>query len=130
MNAAAEQVMAALDKTPHTADELRRNLSYVAFCDCDVCERIMFRTKNPLKNVYYLKADEKKALYLYIQASWLTIMGMILSGESGSFPPTLAKAIDKYIDNQITSLEADLDMLQDDVSDTESEIEKYENLRR
>lgn len=130
MNAAAEQVITALEKTPHTASELRRILSYREFCDCDVCERIIFRTKLPLKNMYYLKANEKKALYLYVQANWLTIREMILSGESGSFPPTLAKAIDKHLDNKLTSLEADLGALQDGIEDVESEIEEYENLRR
>lgn len=129
MNAASEQVMVALEKTPYTADDLKRMLSYKEFCDCDVCERILFRTKTPLKNVYYLKANKKKALQLYIQANWKTIRGMILSGESGSFPPILAKAIDEHIQNTINFLEADLGAAQDEVEDVEAKIEEYESLR-
>lgn len=129
MNAAAEQVMTALEKTPYTADDLKRMLSYREFCDCDVCERIIFRTKTSLKNVYYLKANKKNALRLYIQANWKTIKGMILSGESGSFPPTLAKTINEHIQNTIYSLEADLGAAQDEVEGAEAKIEEYESLR-
>lgn len=129
MNAAVEQVISALDKTPHTADELRRRLSYREFCDCDVCERIIFKTKTPLKNVYYLKAHKKKALAVYVQSNWYTIHRMILSGESGSFPPTLAKAITKHIDSKISFLEVDLGSLQDEIGDIEAKIEEYESLR-
>ena len=129
MNAASEQVMAALEKTPHTADELQRMLSYREFCDRDVCKRVIFRMKTPLKNIYYLKDNEKTALLLYIQANWKAIEGMILSGESGSFSPTLFKAINKYIENKITSLEADMDYCQDELTDIESKINGYENLR-
>jgi len=129
MNRAAEQVISALEKTPCTSGELHRMLSYTEFCDCDVCERVMFRTKNPLKNVYYLKANKKNALRLYIQANWKTIKGMVLSGESGSFPPTLAKAINKYVDNKIIALEADMGYYQDELADIESKINGYENLR-
>lgn len=128
MNAATEQVMAALEKTPYTADDLKRMLSYKEFCDRDVCERILFRTKTPLKNVYYLKANKKKALQLYIQANWKTIRGMILSGESNSFPTTLAKAINEHIRSMIIYLEADLGVLQDETEDVEAKIEEYENL--
>lgn len=129
MNAASEQVITALGKTPHTAAELKRMQSYKEFCDCDVCERIIFRTKTPLKNVYYMKATKNSALMLYVQANWLTIERMILSGDSGSFPPTLNKAINKYIHNKITSLEADMNYYQDELADIESKINRYENLR-
>ena len=128
MNAAADQVVTALEKTPLTTDELRRRLPYKEFCDTDVCERVIFRTKTPLKNVYYLKANKKNGLRLYIQANWKTIKGMILSGESGVFPPTLAKAIDEHISDKINFLEADLGSLQDDIDDIEAEIEEYEKL--
>lgn len=128
MNTASEQVMTALEKTPRTASDFHRILSYKEFCDCDVCERIIFRTKTPLKNVYYLKANKKKALQLYIQANWKTIRGMILSGESNSFSTTLAKAINEHIRNKIIYLEADLGAAQDEVEDVEAKIEEYENL--
>jgi len=129
MNAASAQVVTALGHSPATTDDLERMLSYTGFCDCDVCERVIFRTKTPLKNVYYLKANKKNALRLYIQANWKTIEGMILSGESGLFPPTLAKAIDEHINDKVIFLEADLGSLQDDIDDVEANIEKYENLR-
>lgn len=129
MNAASEQVIKTLGSIPVTESELLRFLPYPEFCDCDVCDRIIFRTKTPLQNVYYMKAHKKKALQMYVQSNWLTINRMILSGESGSFPPTIAEAINKHIDNKITSLEADLGMLEDDIADVESKIEEYERLR-
>ncbi len=128
MNAASDQVVSALEHSPLTASELHRMLSYREFCDCDVCERIIFRTKTSLKNVYYLKANKKNALRLYIQSNWKTIKGMLLGGESGAFPPTLAKAIDEHINDKINFLEADLGVLQDETEDVEAKIEEYENL--
>ena len=130
LNAAAEQVITALGNTALSADELKRRQSYQEFCDCDVCERIIFRTKTPLESVYYLKANEKKALRLYVQVNWLALKGMILSDESNLFPATLAKAVDNYIYTQITSLEADLSYYEDEIVGVEHKIEDYENLRR
>lgn len=129
MNAASEQVITTLGKIPLTASELLQFLPYPEFCDCDVCERIIFRTKTPLQSVYYLKAHKKKALRLYIQSNWRTIRRMIQNGESGSFPPILAKAIDEHIQNTINFLEADLGAAQDEVEDVEAKIEEYESLR-
>lgn len=128
MNAASEQVIATIGSSPVTKSELLRFLPYPEFCDCDVCKRIMFKTKTPLQNVYYLKSSETKALRLYIKSNWHTIKGMILSGESGSFPSTLAKAIAEHIHDQVNFLEADLGVLRDETDDVESKIKEYENL--
>lgn len=129
LNAASEQVIKTLGSIPVTTTDLRRFLPYPEFCDCDVCERIIFRTKTPLQNVYYMKGSEKKALQLYIQSNWSTIKRMIQSGESGVFPRTFAGAINNYIDKKIDSLEYDLGALQDDTEDVEAKIEEYESYR-
>ena len=129
LNAASEQVIKTLGSIPVTTTDLRRFLPYPELCDCDVCERIIFKTKTPLQNVYYLKGSEKKALRIYIQSNWFTIKRMIQSGESGAFPRILAGAIDEHIDEKITSLEYDLGALQDETEEVEGKIEEYESFR-
>lgn len=129
MNATAKHIVAALKDAPLTADELSHAVSYIEFSDHDVCERIIFKTKTALKNVYYLKADEQKALRLYVRVNWGTIKKMLLNGESGVFPPTLAKHINKYIDNIISSFEADIDSLQGEIEDIGVKIQEYEDIK-
>lgn len=128
MNAASEQVIRTLGSIPVTASDLRRFLAYPGFCDCDVCERVMFSSKVPLQTVYYLKDHGEQALQTYVRSNWGAIRGMILAGDAALFPPTLAKAINEHIKRNMSFLEADLSSLQDEVADTEAKIEEFESL--
>ena len=123
-----QRIIAALKGNPCTADELSRRVSYIEFSDRDICERIRFKSNHVLKDVYYLKADEKVALRQYIKANERTILKLVANGESGIFPPKLVSCIDEYIRGRITTLEYESDVLRDEIDDNERGIQKCEQM--
>lgn len=123
-----QRIIAALKGNPCTADELACRVSYIEFSDRDVCERIRFKSNHVLKDVYYLKAEEKVALRQYVKANERTILKLVANGESGIFPPKLVASIDEHIRGRIATLDYESDVMRDEIDDNEREIQKYEQM--
>lgn len=129
MNQPTTQLLAAVADGPCTADELSRRMSYEGLCDRDVCERIRFKETAKLKDVYYAKGDETKALRHYTRLNWREIESAIGRGEFKTFPPKFAEYITKHITQLIDFAQGDIDALRDEISDQRANIRKYETLQ-
>lgn len=100
------------------------------FGDQDVCRRIRFPRRVKLNTIYYLKANEKHVLRLYVRDNWKTIKGKVLAGEfSGDdFPRGFRTLLRNHIESEITFLEADIDSLQDDIAVAEDRCREYDDV--
>ena len=133
MNPAAVKIAETLQQHKYlTGAELLSifSLRDLEFGDQDVCRRIRFPRRGKLDTIYYLKANEKQVLRLYVRDKWRKIRTKVLGGEfSGDdFPRGFRMLLRNHIESEITFLEADIDSLRDDIAVTEDKCEEYENV--
>lgn len=133
MNAAAEKIAEVLRQHKYlTAKELLSifSLRDLEFGDQDVCRRIWFPRRVKLDAIYYLKANEKQVLMLYIRDKWTQIKGRVLDGEfSGDdFPRGFRSLLRDHLESEITFLEADIGSMQDDIAVAEDKCKEYEDV--
>jgi len=124
-----DQLLVAVADHPCTAEELSRRMTYTELCDHDVCERIRFKGNATLKDVYYAQGNKVKALRYYIRLNWHEIECAIGRGEFKTFPPKLTKHVTEHLTRLIDFAQGDIGALQDDISDAESKIKRYEMLQ-
>lgn len=130
---AADKITEALRQYRYLTDKellalpALRNLD---FCDQDVCCRILFPKRVKLDTIYYLKENERQVLMLYVRDKWKKIKGRVLGGEfSGDdFPKGFRTLLRNHLESEITFMEADIESMQDDISDAEAKCEEYENV--
>lgn len=105
-------------------------LRNIGFCDRDVCCRIRFPKRVKLDTIYYLKANERQVMVLYIRDNWKTLRGKVLGGEfSGAdFPKGFRTLLRTHLASEITFMEVDIGSMQDDIADAEAKCEEYENI--
>ena len=135
MTSAADKIAETLQQHKYlTGEELLSifSLRDIGFCDRDVCCRIKFPKRVKLDTIYYLKANEKKVLMLYVRDKWKKIKGKVMGGEfSGDdFPQGFRTLLKNHLESEMTFVEADIGSMQDDIAVAEAKCEEYENLLR
>jgi hypothetical protein len=135
LNAAAEKIAEVLRQHKYlTAKELLSifSLRDLEFSDQDVCRRIRFPRRVRLDTIYYLKANEKQVLMLYVRDKWTRIRGRVLDGEfSGDdFPRGFRTLLRNHLESEITFLEADIGSMEDDIAVATDKCEEYDTVLR
>ena len=133
MNAAADTITETLQQHKYLTDkELLSifSLRDIGFCDQDVCCRIKFPERVKLDTIYYLKANERQVLMLYVRDKWKQLKGKVLGGEfSGDdFPKGFRTLLREHLESEITFMEADIESMQDDIAAAEAKCEEYDNI--
>lgn len=133
MNAAATKIEETLAAHRYLTDKELLSifaLRDIPFCDQDVCRRIRFPKRVRLDTIYYLKANEKQVLMLYIRDKWTRIKGRVLDGEfSGDdFPRGFRSLLRDHLESEITFLEADIGSMEDDIAVAEDKCKEYEDV--
>lgn len=132
MNAATKIAETLRQHKYLTAKELLSifSLRDLEFSDQDVCRRIRFPRRVKLDTIYYLKADERQVLMLYIRDKWTRIRGRVLGGEfSGDdFPRGFRTLLKDHLKREITFLAADIDSMEDDIAVARDKCEEYEDV--
>lgn len=133
MNPAADKLAETLRQHKYLTDKellALPALRNIGFCDRDVCCRIRFPKRVKLDTIYYLKANERQVLLLYVRDKWKKIKGKVMGGEfSGDdFPKGFRTLLREHLASEVTFMEADIESMQDDIAAAEAKCNEYENV--